>query len=199
MSWSRRCCAGALVLLAAVCVSGGMARAATPEAISEATPEGGGAGSITVTMDDNYPPYAFRDSAGELNGYLVDIWKLWEAKTGVRVELLASDWDKAKERMRSGEARVIDTIFKTPERERTLDFTAPYAQIPVVIYTHERIGGITRIDHLKGFLVGVKAGDACIEILEKAGVTTLQTYANYETLVSAASIREGDTVTRLGG
>ena len=187
MSWSRRCCAGALVLLAAVCVSGGMARAATPEAISEAAPEGGGAGSITVTMDDNYPPYAFRDSAGELNGYLVDIWKLWEAKTGVRVELLASDWDKAKERMRSGEARVIDTIFKTPERERTLDFTAPYAQIPVVIYTHERIGGITRIDHLKGFLVGVKAGDACIEILEKAGVTTLQTYANYETLVSAAA------------
>jgi diguanylate cyclase (GGDEF)-like protein/PAS domain S-box-containing protein len=187
MSWSRRCCAGALGLLAAVCVSGGMARAATPEAISEAAPEGGGAGSITVTMDDNYPPYAFRDSAGELNGYLVDIWKLWEAKTGVRVELLASDWDKAKERMRSGEARVIDTIFKTPERERTLDFTAPYAQIPVVIYTHERIGGITRIDHLKGFLVGVKAGDACIEILEKAGVTTLQTYANYETLVSAAA------------
>ena len=47
--------------------------------------------TLRVVMDDNYPPYAFRDSSGVLNGYLVDIWKLWEGKTGVRVELVATD------------------------------------------------------------------------------------------------------------
>ena len=29
--------------------------------------------SIVVTMDDNYPPYVFRDSDGQLRGYLIDV------------------------------------------------------------------------------------------------------------------------------
>ncbi len=143
-------------------------------------------GPLVVAMDDNYPPYIFRDASGALNGYLVDVWKLWSRKTGVTVDLQASDWDLAKTRMRTHQAAVIDTIFKTPERELTLDFTTAYAQIPVSIYTHNKIGGITNLNNLKGFLVGVKAGDACIDVLHAAGVTTLQSYANYEALVRGA-------------
>lgn len=144
------------------------------------------ANTLVVAMDDNYPPYVFRDSAGALTGYLVDYWKLWESKTGVTVDVQASDWNLAKQRMQSGQARVIDTIFQTPEREKTLDFTPAYAQIPVSIYSHVGIGGITSLKSLTGFLVGVKAGDACIDTLKKAGIQTLQPYSNYETLVQAA-------------
>src|ERR1017187_2252191 len=53
-------------------------------------------GTLRVAMDDNYPPYIFRDSSGALTGYLIDVWQLWEKKTGVHVEILATDWDKAK-------------------------------------------------------------------------------------------------------
>lgn len=143
--------------------------------------------TLKVVMDDNYPPYVFRDSNGVLTGYLVDIWKLWESKTGVHVELTATDWEKAQQIMFAGQAEVIDTIFRTPERERKLDFTAPYAEIPVPVYTHTGIGGITDLKTLHGFLVGVKAGDACAEKLEAAGITTLQPYPNYEALVRAAA------------
>jgi diguanylate cyclase (GGDEF)-like protein/PAS domain S-box-containing protein len=141
---------------------------------------------LTVALDDNYPPYIFRDASGALNGYLVDVWQLWESKTGVPVELLGSDWDQAQARMQTHQARVIDTIFQTPEREKTLTFTPPYAQIPVAIYTHAGIGGITGPASLRGFLVGVKAGDACIDTLQQAGVTMLQPYPSYEALVQAA-------------
>jgi len=171
-------CSGLLLFWAAL----------TSPGLAAQTPSDSGAPgtALSVAMDDNYPPYVFRDTDGKLNGYLVDFWKLWETKTGVPVELLASDWDKAQERMRSGQASVIDTIFQTPERERTLDFTAPYAQIPVSIYTHVGIGGITDLGSLQGFLVGAKAGDACIEKLKQAGIATLQTYPSYEALVKAA-------------
>jgi diguanylate cyclase (GGDEF)-like protein/PAS domain S-box-containing protein len=143
-------------------------------------------GSLSVVLDDNYPPYVFRDATGTLDGYLVDLWKLWERKTGVPVNLMASDWEKAQRRMRMGEARVIDTVFQTAERAKTLDFTPPYARIPVSIYTHAGIGGITGVDSLQGFLVGVKAGDACIDKLEENGIKTLQPYPSYEALVQAA-------------
>ena len=155
---------------------------------ASATPEPGShkAAKLLVATDDNYPPYIFRDASGTLSGYLVDVWKLWERKTGVPVELLASDWVLAQQRMQTHQTQVIDTIFQTSEREKTLDFTPAYAQIPVTIYTHAKIGGITGPDNLQGFLVGVKAGDACIDTLHKVGITTLQTYASYESLVEAA-------------
>lgn len=143
--------------------------------------------TLKVVMDDNYPPYVFRDSNGVVTGYLVDIWKLWESKTGVRVELTATDWDKAQQIMYAGQADVIDTIFRNPQRESKLDFTPPYADIPVPIYTHIGIGGITDIKTLHGFLVGVKAGDSCADKLEASGITTLQPYRSYEALVQAAS------------
>jgi len=142
--------------------------------------------TLKVVMDDNYPPYVFRDSNGALNGYLVDIWKLWEGKTGVHVDLVATDWKNAQQLMADGKADVIDTMFRTPERERHLDFTPSYAEIPASIYTHTRIGGITNFKTLHGFLVGVKAGDTCADKLDAAGITTLQPYNNYKALVQAA-------------
>ena len=167
------------MLLAAACSLSGATTSADPVASVPAN-------TLVVAMDDNYPPYVFRDSNGALTGYLVDYWKLWQSKTGIAVDLQASDWDLAKQRMQSRQATVIDTIFQTPEREKTLDFTPAYAQIPVSIYTHAGIGGIASLDNLSGFLVGVKAGDACIDTLKKAGIQTLQPYPNYEALVQAA-------------
>jgi diguanylate cyclase (GGDEF)-like protein/PAS domain S-box-containing protein len=143
--------------------------------------------TLKVVMDDNYPPYVFRDSNGVVTGYLVDIWKLWESKTGVRVELTATDWDKAQQIMYAGQADVIDTMFRTPQRESKLDFAPPYAEIPVPIYTHIGIGGITDVKTLHGFLVGVKTGDSCVDKLKASGITTLQPYRSYEALVQAAA------------
>ena len=175
----RKCLGTAWLLLA-------MLGATTGVLAQEGMVAAQGVHELIVASDDNYPPYIFRDASGSLTGYLVDYWKLWEEKTGVHVDLRASDWDKAKARMLSGEATAIDTIFLTPEREKVLDFTAPYAQIPVSIYTHADIGGISDLNNLRGFQVGAKAGDACLDTLKQADIQTVKPYPNYETLVKAA-------------
>ena len=100
--------------LAAACLLPAAPRAAPPPPVRE----------ITVVSDDNYPPYIFRDADGVLRGILPDQWKLWEARTGVRVRLQAMDWAEAQRVMREKRADVIDTIFRTPEREQLYDFHA---------------------------------------------------------------------------
>ncbi|MCM8612258.1 EAL domain-containing protein [Accumulibacter sp.] len=142
--------------------------------------------ALRVLIDDNYPPYVFRDAGGTLTGYLVDLWRLWEERTGVRVELQASDWETAQRRMAERQGDVLDTAFRTPERERSLDFSPPYETIPVAIHTHGSIGGIVDTSTLRGFMVGVKAGDACVEHLAAAGIDAVQPFASYEALVQAA-------------
>jgi PAS domain S-box-containing protein len=142
---------------------------------------------LRVIGDDNYPPYLFRDADGALTGYLVDYWKLWESKTGVPVTLTATIWAEAQERFLAGEADVIETIFKTPGREPLYDFTPPYADLPVNIYSHKSIAGITGVDALRGFRVGVQAGDACVEALARRGVADQVHYPNYVELITAAA------------
>jgi len=40
-----------------------------------------------VVVDQNYPPFILRNARGELEGYSVDLWRLWQQKTWVQVEL----------------------------------------------------------------------------------------------------------------
>jgi diguanylate cyclase (GGDEF)-like protein/PAS domain S-box-containing protein len=142
--------------------------------------------AISVVMDDNYPPYVFRDAEGTLQGILVDQWALWSEKTGVHAELFAMDWEDALEGMRAGKYDVIDTIFFNDERENWLDFTAPYVTIDVPIFHRNEIAGITDAASLAGFTVAVKAADACIPILRDAGVTSIEEYPSYESIIDAA-------------
>lgn len=146
--------------------------------------------SISVVMDDNYPPYVFRNSKGELQGILIDQWALWSERIGVKANVYAMDWADALEGMRAGKYDVIDTVFENDERDTWLDFTKPYVTIDVPIYHSKKLGGITNADSLKGFRVAAKAGDASIQILRDAGVTSIDEYPSYEAVIEAA--KSGD-------
>lgn len=146
--------------------------------------------TISVVLDDNYPPYVFRDAEGNLKGILVDQWSLWSETTGIRAQLVAMDWADALEGMHAGKYDVIDTVFFNEERDAWLDYTEPYVTIDVPIYHQSKIGGITNAASLVGFTVAVKAGDACIPILRDAGVTMIEEYPSYEAVVEAA--KRGD-------
>ncbi|MBA3010871.1 MAG: PAS domain S-box protein [Desulfobacula sp.] len=143
--------------------------------------------AITIVLDDNYPPYIFRNSNGHIQGILVDEWALWEKKTGIKVNLTAMDWSKAQEFMRKGQADVIDTIFFNEKRALAYDFTKPYATLDVPVFFNKNISGIVNIPSLQGLTIGVKAGDACIDVLKKQGITSLQEYNSYESIIQAAA------------
>ena len=146
--------------------------------------------TLRVVMDNNYPPYTFFDTQGRLQGILADQWRLWQARTGIRVELSAMDWKDALAGMRAGEFDVIDTVFKTEERARWLEYGKPYTRIEVSAFFSNEISGITDIDSLKGFVVAVKEGDAAIDLLRSRGVDNLVLFKGYEAIVQAAKERK---------
>jgi ABC-type amino acid transport substrate-binding protein len=138
-------------------------------------------------MDANYPPFVYRNADGVLEGYTVDLWRLWEQKTGKRAELIAVNWAEVQPMLAAGRADVIDPIFRTPARTASLDFSKPYARVATAIYADASIGGIHDIASLKGFEVGVQAGDACTEELMRAGLTGVRVFQTYQALVDAAA------------
>ena len=142
---------------------------------------------LRVVTDNNYPPYLFLNSQGRPEGYLVDLWKLWQAKTGVKVELEPMQWAQAQRAMHDGRADVIDMIFRTPVRDQLYEFSRPYSTQTVGIYVDHDIAGITGPRSLRGFTIGVERGDACIDKLGSLGITRLAAFPNYMGILNAAS------------
>lgn len=142
--------------------------------------------SLKVVMDDNYPPFVFYDHDKNLQGILVDEWRLFEEKTGIKVTIDAMNWADALAQMDAGYYDVIDTIFINPKREEKYAFTKPYVDIDVSIYFHKNITGINTIDSVKGFAVAAKRGDQAVNVLKEAGVDTITLYDSYESIIKAA-------------
>lgn len=154
---------------------------ALPGTLSAAAPD-----HLRVVSNNNYPPFLFLDGSGKPQGYEADVWKLFEQRTGIRVELVLTDWGAAMQAMQDGRADAIDMLYRTPSRAQRFDFSEPYARLPVGIYVSRRLGGIRDVAALHGFPVGVQRGDACAERLQAEGVTELRLFDNYQAIMQAA-------------
>ena len=154
---------------------------AVPAAAAASTPR-----VLRVVGSDNYPPYLFRDEDGRPTGLVAEEWALWEKKTGVHVDLQPVDWADAMRRVGNGDADVIDTIFWSSDRARMMDFTAPFADVREPIYAESGVKGLVDLHSLKGFHVAALSGDVCIDRLRAGGVTLIDTYPSYQSLIASA-------------
>lgn len=139
--------------------------------------------SITVVADENYPPYIFKDTRGNTVGLIVDLWKLWEENTGIKVDLISLPWATAQEQILDGKADVIEMIFRTPEREPLYTFSKPYETVRANIYTLSGITGLSSPQDLSNFVIGVQEGDACVSALQALGVRDLRLYSGYRKMI----------------
>jgi len=146
--------------------------------------------TIRVVMDNSYAPYSFQSDEGKLQGILIDQWQAWEKKTGIKVEIHAMDWVEALRRMRAGEFDVIDSIVETAERRDYFDFTPAYTPVEASIFFRKDISGITDLASLKGFPVGIKAGDQHADQLKVGGVATMILFQNSHAIIDAAKQRK---------
>jgi diguanylate cyclase (GGDEF)-like protein/PAS domain S-box-containing protein len=145
------------------------------------------AAPLRVVVDQDYPPFIMRNAKGELEGYSIDLWRLWQQKTGVPVELRGVNWRDAQPMLERGEVDVVDDIFLTESRISHFDFSRPYATIHTAIYADASLSGIHDLASLKGFEVGVENSDACGERLQRAGVTGVRYFPTIPALFAAVA------------
>jgi diguanylate cyclase (GGDEF)-like protein len=164
----------------------GLALALVALAMSPAFAAGLVPEKLVVVTDESYPPYLFREDDGHVRGIVKDRWDLWSAQTGVPVEVRGMSWSQAQDRVRSGEADVIDVLAYTTERASRYEFSRSEESIEARIYFHRSLSGIQDAASLRGFLVGAKKASACGEWLKARGVDTIRPYPDSRALIDAA-------------
>jgi polar amino acid transport system substrate-binding protein len=92
---------------------------------------------IIVGGDYNYPPHEFLNDHGEPDGYNVEMTRAIGRVMGLDVEIVLGPWDELRDKLKRGEIDVIQGILKSTEREKYLDFSAPYAIISQSIFARK--------------------------------------------------------------
>ncbi|MBI5523779.1 MAG: transporter substrate-binding domain-containing protein [Desulfarculus sp.] len=121
---------------------------------------------LTVAVGSDSVPFYFKDKQGLPQGLVVDLWKLWSRKTGVAVEFKSVPFGQTLTLVAQGQADVHAGCFQSPQRQEFLDFVVPVCNVQTNLFVHQNIFGVEGLDGLRGFRVGVIAGDYALEYLE---------------------------------
>ena len=82
---------------------------------------------LIVGIDDEFAPMGFRNEAGEIVGFDVDLAKEAARRMGVIFEFRPIIWDKKEAELNSGRIDIIwNGLDITPERQAYILYSKPY-------------------------------------------------------------------------
>ncbi|MDL2236704.1 transporter substrate-binding domain-containing protein [Christensenellaceae bacterium OttesenSCG-928-K19] len=133
-------------------------------------------GSFIMGLDDKFPPMGFRDEAGELVGFDIDLARLIAEQMGVEVQLQPIDWTAKEMELDSGNIDVIWNGYTiTDERKEKVLMSDPYMkneQVMLVLADSD----ITTLEDLAGQKIAVQEGSSAQSMLEKSMPELLETF-----------------------
>ena len=122
--------------------------------------------NLVLSYDPSFAPIEFTDEQGAFSGFSSDLFGLIERSLGVTFAVITFDsWGEMLEAAREGKVDIVSQIAHTPQRERYLNFTNSYLQIPNVIVVRKDINRPLQIEDLKGMKVGVADNYAIHEVI----------------------------------
>lgn len=126
--------------------------------------------NFVVGLDDTFAPMGFRDTAGNLVGFDIDLANAVSEEMGVTVTFQPINWD-AKEMELS--SKNIDCIWngmsRTPEREESMNLSQNYLNNKIIIMTTKDVT-ITDIAQLKDYKIGTQAKSSALEVIQNNDV-----------------------------
>ncbi len=124
--------------------------------------------SLPLWFNPDFPPFEFSDHSGSFTGVGADIFRLIEERLGVSFsKKLCPDWNDHLKGLETGECSIAPVIVRTEEREKYIQFTTPYSEIPVVIIGTDKVGNNLNIKKLESYRVAVVKGYATEDYIRK--------------------------------
>ncbi len=177
-----------------IVLSGLLAGAAAPVAAGETLDRVLSRGVMEVATDANYRPQSFRDSAGEFQGFDVDVGREIAERLGVDIGFATPNWEAVTAGGWGGQWDVsIGSMIPTAARALVLDFPAIYYRMPAALAVHQDNRTITTPAAAGGKRIGVGAGTPYESYLKKDLVLYGEDAGRVAFLIDAAEILTYDT------
>ena len=119
-----------------------------------------GKDKVIIGFDEYFPPFGFRDEAGNIVGFDIDLAKETMKRLGREVEFKPIDWANKENELNSGNIDIIwNGLEIIGDRERYILFSRPYMSSGQIVFVHHsnQLSLITSKSKLAGSIIGVQA------------------------------------------
>lgn len=145
---------------------------------------GGAGGTLVVGVTDDYPPMGYRNTAGELVGFEVDLAEALADEMGMDLEFVVIHREEMMGILKDRQVdALISSVSITDDKLGYLDFSDPYLENGHVIVTRkDLVDTIVSIDSLAGMVAGVEK-DSTVDAIatSQKGIIDF-TLIKYETM-----------------
>ncbi len=158
-------------------------------------------GKLVIGIDDEFAPMGFRDEAGNIVGFDVDLAREAARRLGAELEFKSIDWDNKREEITSGN---VDMIWNgcdiMDEYKAYMIFSKPYMDNRQILLI--RAGNdlnIRNVSDLAGKIVGTQAGSNSEDYINadaalKKSFAAFKTYRNVKEGFAALNAGEFDVL-----
>jgi len=122
---------------------------------------------IVVGGEMDWPPFDFVKDK-RVTGYSNELLRLAARKAGMPLEFVSGyTWAQLLDMFQNKEIDILPAVYRTPERERFMDFTQSYITNPSVLVTHEDSQDIRTLKDLAGKKVAVVEAFATAQVMKE--------------------------------
>lgn len=187
----------ALALTACGSTSTGSGGTTSATATAAGGPQLVSAGKLTTCTNIPYEPFQFKDDAGKIVGFDVDIVDLAAKKLGLTQEIVDIDFAQIKSgaAMASGKCDVAAAgMTITPERQANIDFSVPYFDATQALLAKKGTGA-TSLDDVKakGLKLGAQASTTGLDYVKGKGFDPVE-YADSAKELLALQAGQADVI-----
>ncbi|MFW5839647.1 MAG: PhnD/SsuA/transferrin family substrate-binding protein [Planctomycetota bacterium] len=95
------------------------------------------AGKLIIGVETAYPPYSFADQEGRATGFNAELSRSVAHVAGLDVEVRIGPWAQIRQALENGQIDAICGMYHSPERDKLVDFTAPFATVHHSVFVRE--------------------------------------------------------------
>ncbi len=111
---------------------------------------------IRFAPDPSYPPVEFFNEDGQYQGITADFMHIIEQRIGIKLQVIRMEnWNRVISAAEARQIDVLGAVDSTPERQRFMNFSRPYINLPAVIIVRKEVSGGVALDDLVGKTVVV--------------------------------------------
>ena len=154
----------------------------TAAALTLLCAQGAQADDIRIATEGAYPPFNLVDASGQLKGFDVDIANALCAEMKASCTIVAQAWDGIIPGLKAGKYdAIIASMSITADREKAVDFTAPYYVAGAALVGPATSDITFTPDSLAGKTIGVQRATTYATLLkEEFPAAIIKTYDTVE-------------------
>ena len=122
--------------------------------------------TVTIGSIDSYTPFSFIKNNQKI-GFTQDLIDIISKRTGIKFQKFGGTWPQVYNKFKSGQIDMITEFSYREDRLPFTNYTNPYYEIPIGVFTRKDFENYTGLESLKGKRVGIVKNSYLVDILQK--------------------------------